>query len=443
MVRRILYRVGVLLLCPGLMMAQTSVPATPAGRTLQTWLDVMSSGDRGQAEQYVKTIDPRESVDGLVSFHDQTGGFVLLGIESSEPLHIRFRVREKNSSTTALGNLVVKDGNPPMVETFGLRAIPPGVTPVNVTLDAGMRAKVIAGIDEDLAKYYIDPAVAKKMQEAIDAHEKAGDYSSITDGDAFADRLTKDLRAVSHDLHLGVSFNPFKAPPPHEPSPEERARMRQQLEHDNCAFSKVEILPGNIGYVKFDGFMPVDICAPTAVAAMNFIAHTDAVIFDLRQNGGGDPAMVSFVASYLFDRSTHVNDLYNRGADETHQYWTAAYVPGDRMAKQPVYVLTSKRTFSGAEEFTYDLQTQKRATIVGETTGGGAHPVSGHTVADYFMIGVPWGKPVNPVTKKDWEGTGVEPDVKVAADDALATATKLATEKIQAKAADAAKSSGK
>jgi hypothetical protein len=183
MIRRILYRVGVLLLCPGLMMAQTRVPATPAGRTLQTWLDVMSSGDRGQAEQYVKTIDPRESVDGLVSFHDQTGGFVLLGIESSELLHIRFRVREKNSSTTALGNLVVKDGNPPTVETFGLRAIPPGVTPVNVTLDAGMRAKVIAGIDEDLAKYYIDPAVAKKMQEAIDAHEKAGDYSSITDGD--------------------------------------------------------------------------------------------------------------------------------------------------------------------------------------------------------------------------------------------------------------------
>jgi hypothetical protein len=443
MIPRMLYRVGMLLLlCTGLMLAQTSVPTTPAGRTLQTWLDVFNSGDRAKAEQYVKTVDPHESVDGLVSFHEETGGFVLLGIESSEPLHIRFRVREKNSSTTALGNLVVKDGNPPTVETFGLRAIPPGVTPVNVTLDAAMRAKVIAGIDEDLAKYYIDPAVAKQMQDAIDAHEKAGDYNSITDGDAFAERLTKDMRAVSHDLHLGVSFSPFKAPPPHEPSPEDRARMRQQLQHDNCAFSKVEILPGNIGYVKFDGFMPVDICAPTAIAAMNFIAHTDAVIFDLRQNGGGDPAMVSFVASYLFDHATHVNDLYNRGDDVTHQYWTA-YVPGDRIVEQPVYVLTSKRTFSGAEEFTYDLKTQKRATIVGETTGGGAHPVSGHTVADYFMIGVPWGRPINPVTKKDWEGTGVEPDVKVTADDALATAEKLATEKIQAKAADAAKSSGK
>jgi C-terminal processing protease CtpA/Prc len=153
--------------------------------------------------------------------------------------------------------------------------------------------------------------------------------------------------------------------------------------------------------------------------------------------------MVSFVASYLFEHPTHVNDLYNRGENETHQYWTEAYVPGDRMVTQPVYVLTSKRTFSGAEEFTYDLKTQKRATIVGETTGGGAHPVSGHGVAEYFMIGVPWGRPINPVTKKDWEGTGVEPDVKVAADEALTTAEKLATEKIQAKAAGEAKAPAK
>jgi C-terminal processing protease CtpA/Prc len=247
------------------------------------------------------------------------------------------------------------------------------------------------------------------------------------------------MRAVSHDLHLGVNYTPFKAPPPHEPTPEDRARREHNLQQANCGFRKLEILPGNIAYVDFNGFFPADLCAPTVVAAMNFIAHSDAVIFDLRTNGGGDPAMVSFIASYLFDQPTHVNDLYNRGEDSTHQYWTASYVPGDRLAKQPIYVLTSKHTFSGAEEFTYDLKTQKRATIVGETTGGGAHPVSGHVVADYFMIGVPWGRPINPVTKKDWEGTGVEPDVKVPADDALATAQKLATEKIQADAATAAK----
>jgi C-terminal processing protease CtpA/Prc len=140
------------------------------------------------------------------------------------------------------------------------------------------------------------------------------------------------------------------------------------------------------------------------------------------------------VASYLFERPTHLIDIYNRKEDSTTQNWTLSYLPGPRLTKQPVFVLTAKRTFSGAEEFAFDLKNQKRATIVGETTGGGAHPVSGHPVGDYFMVGVPFAKSLDPVTKTNWEGTGVEPDVKVAADDALSTAERLANEKIQAKA---------
>jgi retinol-binding protein 3 len=413
-------------------LAQTPVPDTPAGHTLRAWMDAFNSGDRVKIETYVRTVDPSQSADGMISFRNQTGGFDLLSIESSEPLHIRFRVKEKGGSTTALGNLLVKDGQPPTVETFGLRALPAGVVPVSVTLDAALRKRVIDGIDSNLAEFYIDAGVAKQMQDALQANQKAGEYDSITDGDAFAAKLTKDLRAVSHDKHLGVNFSPFKMPARGAPSPEDLARMQQQMKHNNCAFRKVEVLPGNIGYVKFDGFMPADVCAPTVVAAMGFLAHTDAVIFDLRDNGGGDPAMVTFIATFLFDKPTHLNDLYNRKEDSTQQFWTLSYVPGERLAKQPVFVLTSKRTFSGAEEFTYDLKNQKRATIVGETTGGGAHPVGGHPVADYFMVGVPFAKAINPVSKTDWEGTGVEPDVKVSAEDALTTAEKLAPEKIQA-----------
>ena len=141
--------------------------------------------------------------------------------------------------------------------------------------------------------------------------------------------------------------------------------------------------------------------------------------------------MVTFVASFLFDKPTNLNDLYNRKENSTQQFWTLSYVPGERLVKQPVFVLTSKRTFSGAEEFAYDLKNQKRATIVGETTGGGAHPVAGHPVADYFMVGVPFAKAINPESKTDWEGTGVEPDVKVAAADALTTAEKIPAEKIR------------
>jgi hypothetical protein len=425
----------VALLCvgAGCLSAQTSVPDTPAGHTLQAWLDAFNSGDRAKVEAYVKTVDPSQNVDGMMSFRSQTGGFELIGIESSEPLHLRFRVKEKGGTTTALGNLLVKDGQPPTVVTFGVRALPPGAVVENVTIDAAERKKVIDGVNENLKEFYIDAALAQEMADAVNAHEAKGDYNSITDGDAFASQLTKDLRAVSHDKHLGVSFNPFKMPPRKEPTAEDVERRNKQMEHDNCAFDKVEILPNNIGYIKFDGFMDAGFCGPTVVAAMGFVAHTDALIFDIRQNGGGQPAMVTMIASYLFDKPTHLIDIYNRKEDTTTQNWTLSYLPGQRFPTQPVFVLTSKRTFSGAEEFAFDLKNQKRATIVGETTGGGAHPVSGHPVADYFMVGVPFAKSLDPVTKTNWEGTGVEPDVKVPAADALETAQKLAVEKIQAK----------
>jgi retinol-binding protein 3 len=236
---------------------------------------------------------------------------------------------------------------------------------------------------------------------------------------------------VSHDRHLGVSFSPAALPAPTAggPSPEARARVRRQLEQNNCAFERVERLQGNVGYLKFNAFMDPEVCGATASAAMNFLANVDALVVDLRENGGGDPAMVAYVSSYLFAERTHLNDLWERTTDRTTEYWTRTDVPGKRLAEKPVYVLTSRRTFSGAEEFSYNLKNLKRATIVGETTGGGAHPVSGQRIDDHFTIGVPFARAINPVSKTNWEGTGVEPDVKVPAADALSTALKLAAEK--------------
>lgn len=428
---KLLFLPALLLFAAPSLIAQVPIPDTPAGHTLQAWLDAFNSGDQAKLESYVKTIDTSQSVDRMQGFHNQTGGFDLLSIESSEPLHIRFRVKEKNGDTTAIGNLNVKDGQPPTVETFGLRALPPGVKPVNVTLDATLRQKTIDAVESNLNDYYVDVDLAKKMNDALTAHTKAGDYDKITDGDVFADKLTTDLRAVSHDRHLHVNFSPFIMPPPHPPTPEDEARFHKDMEHMNCAFDKVEILPNNIGYIKFDGFMDASFCGPTVNAAMQFVAHADALIFDIRQNGGGQPNMVSLIASYLFDEPTHLIDIYNRHENTTTQDWTLSYLPGPRMSEQPVFVLTSKDTFSGAEEFAFDLKNQKRATIVGEVTGGGAHPVMGRLAGDYFMVGVPFAKSLDPVTKTNWEGTGVEPDVKVAAADALTTAEKLADEKIR------------
>ena len=409
--------------------AQPAFPDTPAGRTLKAWLEAFNSGDRSRMEAYIQNFDPARPIENQMNFRNQTGGFDLLSIEKSERTHIEFRVKEKAGPTTAIGKLDVKDGDPAEVVSFGVRAIPPGVTAADFIIDAAARQRAIDGAAAMLNEFYVYPETAKKMEEAVRTRQKAGEYDSITNGDAFAEKLTADLREVSHDRHLAVNFSPAvlpKGPPPGGP---DSTAMRRQLERINCGFDKAERLPPNIGYLKFNMFASPDFCSPTASAAMNFLSGVDALIIDLRENGGGDPRMVAFLSSYLFDERTHLNDLYNRKEDKTEEFWTNPNVPGKRLGGKPVFVLTAKRTFSGAEEFTYNLKNLKRATIVGETTGGGAHPVSGHRIDDHFNIGVPFARAINPISKTNWEGAGVEPDVKVPAGEALETAKKLAVQK--------------
>lgn len=423
--------------------AQQVIPETAAGHTLKAWLDAFNSGDRAEVEKYLHTYDPKRSVDDEMRFRGMTGGFVLLQIIRTDSLSVAFMVKEHNSETMAVGKMELKPGDPAMVASFSLRAVPPGtkVSDLNFKIDGATRGKVIDGAVAALNETYVFPETAKKMEEAVKAHQKKGDYDSITDGDDFAKRLTDDFQAVSHDQHLHVMFSPAPLPDmeAQRPDPKRQDEERKDLERVNCGFNKAEILEGNVGYLKFDFFADPGICGPTAVAAMNFLGNTDAIIFDLRENGGGDPKMVAFVSSYLFAERTHLNDLWTRKGAITDQYWTLPYVPGKRLDGKPAFVLTSKNTFSGGEEFTYNLKTLKRATIVGETTGGGAHPVRGHRITEHFGIGVPFARAINPITQTNWEGTGVEPDVKVAAADALTTAQKLAAEKLAAKPASPGK----
>jgi len=417
---------------------QAAIPSTPAGQTLQAWLTAFNSGDRAQVDAYVHKYDPKNSADRMMSFHSMTGGFELVQILKSERLHVEFLVKERNSATKALGNLDVKDADPAEVTGFGLQALPSDANLSEITfkIDAATRTRAIDGAIKNLNEFYVFPDTAKKMEDSVRAHQKHGDYDAVNDGNALASRLTDDFQAISHDKHLHVNYSAVKMPERHadaKPSPDEIAEQRKEMEKMNCGFEKVEHLSGNVGYVKFDFFADPDVCGPTAVAAMNFLANVDAIIFDLRENGGGDPKMVAFISTYLFDEPTHLNDLWERKGDVTHQYWTLPYVPGKRLGGKPVFVLTSSDTFSGGEEFCYNLKNLKRATLVGETTGGGAHPVSGHRIDDHFMIGVPFARAINPISKTNWEGTGVEPDVKVPAADALTTAQKLVGEKLKSK----------
>jgi hypothetical protein len=399
------------------------IPDTPAGHALQSWLDAINSGDR----QHWKA----GSDVPFWAFRAQTGGFDLLGIESSAPLRIEFRVKEKASTTVAIGSIELRSADPPVIADFDLKAIPPGLTTadMNPKIDHGVRARVIEGAIRYLNEYYVYPDVARKMDAAIRAHDRNHDYDNVERAAMLARVLTEHLRDVSHDRHLAVTFSPVVLPGREgaPPDAETQAQIRREIERNNCFFEKVEHLNGNVGYLKFNAFPDPALCASTASAAMNFLANVDALIVDLRENGGGDPRMVQYICTYLFDESTHLNDLYNRQQDSTTEYWTLPSVPGKRLGvKPPVFILTSANTFSGAEEFAYNLKNLKRATIVGENTGGGAHPVTSHRIDDHFLIAVPFARAVNPISKTNWEGSGVEPDVRVSAAEALDTAKKLA-----------------
>src|SRR5215216_1480616 len=293
----------------------------------------------------------------------------------------------------------------------------------DLTIDAATRTQVIDGIVKRLNDSYVFPEVAKKMEQSIRERVAKKEYDQITSAQEFARTLTNDLQAVSHDKHLRVRYSNQPVPERgqrREPTAEEREQRRRDLTWMNHGFGKVERLRGNIGYLEFFNFADEELGADTVAAAMNFINGTDSLIIDMRNNGGGNPAMVALVCSYLFGpEPVHLNDLYWREGNRTEEFWTRKEVPGKRYLNKDVYVLTSKRTFSGAEEFTYNLKNLKRATIIGETTGGGAHPGGGFRINEHFGMFVPTGRAISPITKTNWEGTGVTPDVAVPADQAL------------------------
>ena len=320
----------------------------------------------------------------------------------------------------------------PQAATVASATVP--VTSADLKLDPAERQRAINGAIANLTKYYIDPDVAKKMADALLAHEKNGDDDAATDGKVFADLLTRQMRDVSHDKYVVMVYTAIPMPEnPPTPTPEEIARYRREMAENRCTFETVKILPHNVGYLKLNAFPDASICQTTAAAAMASVNSADAIIFDLRDNPGGYANMVALIATYLFDRPTHLNDFYNRGENSTEQSWTMPPVPGNRLADKPVFVLTSPSTFSAAEAFSYDLKMLKRATLVGETTSGRGHMGMGHRIDDHFTIRIPGVKVINPISKTNWEGRGVEPDVKVNVGDALATAEKLAETELQHK----------
>ncbi|MCB9421746.1 MAG: S41 family peptidase [Ardenticatenaceae bacterium] len=302
-------------------------------------------------------------------------------------------------------------------------------------INAVTQTEIVQKLAEKLLAYYVFPDVAAQICRRLQKHMEEGAYAAITAGEEFAQTLTEHLRFVNQDEHLWVRWYPDPLPDDDDSllqNEERAAEFRQRARLENYGIYKVERLPGNMGYVDIRYFYrPSWGSGDTAVSAMNFLAHTNALIIDLRQCRGGNPNMVALISSYLFaGEPVHLNSLYWREEEFTQQYWTLPYVPGQRFADKPVYILTSSNTFSAGEEFAFNLQTRQRATLVGETTSGGAHPGSPYRLHPHFEVFIPVGRAINPITHDNWEGRGVAPDVAVSQEQALNTAYRLALEAI-------------
>lgn len=306
-------------------------------------------------------------------------------------------------------------------------------TPVS----AKEQKEVINAISQLLEERYVFPEVAKKMADQLKRNLKNGKYKDIKDPFEFQSHLSKELVDISKDKHLRVMFNPKAIEEQKQATtPEDEKKLFQQMVQrnsmSNFGFHEVKVLEGNIGYLDLRSFQGTDYAGDTAVAAMNFLSHTDAIIIDLRQNGGGSPQMIQLITSYLYDAEpVHLNNFYYRPKDQRTQTWTLPHVSGKRNPDAAVYVLTSNRTFSAAEEFSYNLKHLERATLIGETTGGGAHPGGTQTATDRFQVWIPTGRAINPITQTNWEGTGVTPHIQVPKEQAFDKAYIKALEDLQ------------
>lgn len=292
------------------------------------------------------------------------------------------------------------------------------------TVDAAERRAVIDGVLARLRSSYVWSDGARAMDRAIRARMRRGAYDSLTSARVFAESLTAHLRAAGRDNHVRVEYR--AAPLPRHPwrrgagaDVDDSARARGR--RTRFGIGRPRRLSGNVAYLEIRSFgFPAAWVEPMVTDVMRSVADADALIIDLRRNGGGSPRLTAFVSSYVIGSdSVHLATLYwRRGRVE--ELWATPDVPGVRYGlERPVYVLTSRETFSAAEGFAYNLQARGRVVVVGDTTGGGAHAGGLHRVADHFGVWVPAARPVNPVTGTNWERVGVRPDIAVTPDAAL------------------------
>lgn len=288
---------------------------------------------------------------------------------------------------------------------------------------------LVDSVTKALNRWYIFPDKSALVEKTLKANYKKGLYNKANNSRELSMLLNTDIQATYKDKHLAVRYNPMMERHLLTTTPDsiiklEEEMMLQDDRNRNFDFIKVEKLPGNIGYLRWDGFAGnLTEVTPIMDGAFRFVANTKALIIDMRYNGGGSPQTVLAMENYFFDKKIPMTHIIDFNKDTLKQYIDPAKTTFK--LKMPVYILTGKITFSGAEDFTYGMKHSKRAVVVGDTSGGGAHPTDGFLAGKGFIINIPTARSYSEYTKTDWEGTGVYPDFPIKSEKAMAKAQAL------------------
>jgi hypothetical protein len=320
-------------------------------------------------------------------------------------------------------------------------------------IDATIRRAVVDTLAARLIRHYVDADTGMLIAARMRSRLSAGAYDTITSPGRFAEALTVDLRSINDDRHLNVTYNPEAPgatpgpqglqmaavlPQPTMPSgPPPAGPGADAARRTNYSLGRVDILPGNVGYFDIRGFSGAQMVIPAIKSALEYLQGTDAIIFDLRRNGGGSPFSVNIIISHFTTADTIPSlTVKNRSGNQTFTRYTFATVPGPRRPTVPLYVLTSGATASAGEDFTFVLKNMKRATIVGETTAGAGHNNANLNLGNGFNASISFTRVVDPKSGAEWERVGVTPDVKVDQAQALDVAHALALKTIAATETD-------
>lgn len=412
--------------------SEVELPATPQGRCVAAWISMVRAGGPAECIAFETEFraakrlaeSPIEARAARVpKLRTEFGAMTLAEVVSVAPTAIVTKIQSSTRGDMDVTFQFDADGK---LDAIQIASMDPGAA--SEPLTAERRTAITDAAIAAVRSEYVFPEKGAAMASAVEKARDSGAYDGIIDERGLADRLTADFRAVTNDRHLRVGIAPAgdEAADHFGPDADEARR-------ENWAFRSCEVAPGNIGVLRFDGFLADDEAKKVVDASFAFLARCDAIVFDVRANGGGSPELLDYIAGYLFEKPTLLNRMIDRNGNVIGEGVSDETVAGQRFSQDlPLFVVTSRKTFSCAEEFAYDLQSLKRATIVGETTGGGAHPVKPVRLDDRMIIRMPHLRANNPITNTNWEGDGVKPDVSVPAEQAIEKALELARATIAA-----------